>query len=116
MDATLSKIYQKIGNAKDMISNGMKLMDEAHLELELYEKGIDATTETKEEAEQRVEAQRTVALEEVRKVLIELTRKDMRVQVKELLTKYGAEKLSAVDPKHYCSLLDEAEALLNGSK
>ena len=32
-------------------------------------------------------------------------------QVRGLLQKYGAEKLSGVDPKHYAALLKDAEVL-----
>ena len=98
MDAALDNILNKMRYARNKIDGGLRLMDEATKELELFEKGIDATEEPKEVQEARVEAQRKVELEEVRKVLITLTRKDMRLQVKELLTKYGAEKLSSVKP------------------
>lgn len=116
MDAALDRIFEKMQVARNKIDEGLRLMDEATKELELFEKGIDATEEPKEVQEARAEAQRKVELEEVRKVLITLTRKDMRLQVKELLTKYGAEKLSSVNPEDYANLLDDAEALLNGSK
>ncbi len=108
MDAALDRIFNKMHVAQNKIDEGLKLMDEATKELELFEKGIDATEEPKEEAEARVEAQREVELEEVRKVLIELTRNDKRLQVKELLTKYGAEKLSSVKPVYYADLLSDA--------
>lgn len=116
MDAALDNILNKMRYARNKIESGLELMDEAKKELELYEKGIDATEEPKEVQEARVDVQRKVELEEVRKVLITLTRKDMRLQVKELLKKYGAEKLSSVNPEDYANLLDDAEALLNGSK
>ena len=35
-------------------------------------------------------------------------------QVRGLLQKYGAEKLSGVDPKHYAALLKDAQVRLKG--
>ena len=53
----------------------------------------------------------TVTLEEVRAVLAEKSRDGRREEVKALLQKYGAEKLSAVDPSNYAALKAEAEAM-----
>ena len=35
-------------------------------------------------------------------------------EVRDLIKKYGGEKLSEVDPSHYGSLLEDAEVLGNG--
>lgn len=56
-------------------------------------------------------AEKAVALEEVRAVLTDKSRKGHTAAVKELLIKYGANKLSDVDPKHYAALLADAEVL-----
>lgn len=53
----------------------------------------------------------TVALEQVRAVLAEKSHDGKTDAVRELLQKYGAPKLSAVDPKHYPALLKDAEVL-----
>lgn len=53
----------------------------------------------------------TVALEQVRAVLAEKSNDGKTDAVRELLQKYGAPKLSAVDPKHYPALLKDAEVL-----
>jgi prophage DNA circulation protein len=55
-----------------------------------------------------------VSLEEVRAVLAEISRSGKMVQVRELIKKYGAEKLTEVDPGAFAALLAEAEALQNG--
>lgn len=53
----------------------------------------------------------TVSLERVRAVLAEKSHDGKTEAVRELLQKYGASKLSAVDPKHYKALLADAEVL-----
>lgn len=50
-------------------------------------------------------------LEDVRKVLMEKSRDGHTAEVKEILKKYGADKLSAVEPKDYDAILKEAEVL-----
>ena len=60
--------------------------------------------ETVEKVPEEVEkaASPTVTIEDIRKVLAE---------VRDLLQQYGANKLSAVEQKHYPSLLEDAKGL-----
>lgn len=53
-------------------------------------------------------------LEEVRAVLAEKSRNGHTAKIRELLEKYGAAKLSEIDPQKYAALLAEAEVLGNG--
>jgi hypothetical protein len=48
-------------------------------------------------------------LEEVRSVLAKKSQSGHTAEVKALLTKYGVDKLSAVDPSKYEALLKDAE-------
>ena len=50
-------------------------------------------------------------LEDVRAVLAEKSRAGHTAAIRTLLQKYGASKLSAVDPKHYEALIKDAEVL-----
>lgn len=52
-----------------------------------------------------------LTLEEVRAVLADKSRAGHTAEIRELLKKYGASKLSLVDPKHYEALLREVEVL-----
>ena len=52
-----------------------------------------------------------LTLEEVRAVLTDKSRAGHTAEIRKLLKKYGASKLSLVDPKHYEALLREAEVL-----
>lgn len=54
---------------------------------------------------------KAITLEEVRAVLAERSHDGYTNQVRGLLQKYGAEKLSGVNPKHYAALLKDAEVL-----
>ena len=58
---------------------------------------------------------KATTLEEVRAVLAEKSHDGYTDQVRGLLQRYGAEKLSGVDPKHYAALLKDAEVLGNAT-
>jgi hypothetical protein len=47
---------------------------------------------------------------DVRKRLAEMARAGHTEALKELLKKYGADKLSSIDPSQYAALLEDAEA------
>lgn len=67
--------------------------------------------EPPKEEPKTAEPQKTVTLEEVRAVLAEKSRAGKTAAVKELLQKYGAEKLSEVDAANYAALLTDAEVI-----
>lgn len=70
------------------------------------------TSETAEKAEApAAPAKPAPSLEEVRAVLADKSRAGHTAEIRELLKKYGASKLSLVDTKHYEALLREAEVL-----
>jgi hypothetical protein len=52
-----------------------------------------------------------VRLEDVRIVLVRKSTEGKREAVKDLITKYGAERLSDISPDDFVALLREAEAL-----
>ena len=55
-----------------------------------------------------------LTLEAVRAVLADKSRAGFTAQIRSLLQKHGAAKLSEIDPSHYADLLKEAEGLENG--
>ncbi len=67
------------------------------------------------EAEAKPEPKPTLTLEQVRAVLAEKSRAGHTAAVRELLQKYGASKLSQIDPANYEALLREAEVLGNAT-
>ncbi|MBM7561461.1 rRNA biogenesis protein rrp5 [Fusibacter tunisiensis] len=55
-----------------------------------------------------------IPLEKVRMVLAEKSQLGFTAQVREIIGKYGADKLSAVDKAYYADILKDAEVLGNG--
>lgn len=72
--------------------------------------GKAAKKEEKPMAKQ-VQEEKPLTLEEVRAVLAEKSRAGHTAEVRELLNKHGADKLSGIDPAEYAALLAEAEVL-----
>ena len=66
----------------------------------------DAKLAAKQEPEEK-----PLTLEEVRAVLAEKSRSGHTEEVRALLNKHGADKLSEIDPAEYAALLAEAEVL-----
>ena len=54
-----------------------------------------------------------MTIEEVRGVLADISRAGFTADVKKLIVKYGAERLSDVDPNNYSALLNDAKELMN---
>ena len=52
-----------------------------------------------------------IPLETVRATLADKSRAGFTAQIRSLLQKHGADRLSGVDPVHYKALIEEAEAL-----
>ena len=55
--------------------------------------------------------EKSLSITDVRKVLAEKSRNGHTAKVKELLIKYGADKLSEIDPAKYVDLLTDAEVI-----
>ena len=56
-----------------------------------------------------------VTFETVRAILADKSRNGFTAQIRALLEKYGASKLSQLDPTHYQAVLAEVEVLGNGN-
>lgn len=59
----------------------------------------------------RAEPSKKIGLEDVRAVLAKLSQHSKTAEVKDLITKYGATKLSDVDEDKYKDLLKDAEGI-----
>ena len=55
-----------------------------------------------------------ISLEQVRIVLADKSRNGLTAEVRELIRRYGADKLSEIKPEHFAAVLKEAEVLGNG--
>ena len=72
------------------------------------------STEKPEKDYAMVPKEKTLTLEEVRAVLADKSRNGYTTEVRALLEKYGATKLSQINPAQYPAVLAEAEVLRNG--
>ncbi|WP_283673584.1 DNA ligase [Butyricicoccus sp. Marseille-Q5471] len=69
----------------------------------------------KEPAEKAPPAEPALTLEEIRAVLADKSRAGHTAEIRSLLQKYGADKLSGVDPANYKALLADAEGLTDAT-
>lgn len=75
-------------------------------------RGLFSSTDNAPEAQTTpVENTKPLTLEDVRSVLAQKSAEGHTAEVQALVKKYGATKLSQVDPAHYAALLAEAEVL-----
>ena len=77
--------------------------------------GDDNSMKEPVKAPVKEEAKPQLKLEDVRAVLAEKSRSGHTAEVRALLKKYGAAKLSEIDPANYEALLQESEVIDNGS-
>lgn len=81
----------------------------------LYQQFSGANEAQAAEAPAKKEPKPELKLEDVRSVLAEKSRAGHTSEVRALLKKHGAAKLSEIDPANYEALLQEAEVIGNGS-
>ena len=74
-------------------------------------KGAAKNTAKKDVKPAAKQEEKPLTLEEVRAVLAEKSRSGHTEEVRGLLAKYGADKLSEIDPAEYATMLAEAEVL-----
>jgi len=67
------------------------------------------------DASAKTELKPQLKLEDVRAVLAEKSRAGHTAEVRALLKKHGADKLSEIDPANYEALLQDSEVISNGN-
>ncbi len=95
----------KIKLLLDVVTDIRSLADSLEALANAVMDGDNSSAETHEAAAPEV------TLEQVRAVLSAKSYSGFTDQVRALINKYGATKLSGVDPKHYADLLRDAEEL-----
>lgn len=104
----------KIKLLLDVVSDLRSLADsiQAVAEILMNKEAVESTQPeapaSKKEAKPESKA---VTLEQVRAVLAEKSHAGFSVEVRAWLEKYGAKKLSEIDPANYAALLKDAEGL-----
>ncbi len=98
----MGKISEMERTIEDLRTVAAAVNDAANWLTEFFSESDDKQTEPEKPA---------LTLEEVRAILAEKSRNGYTAKVRELLHKYGAAKLSEVDPKNYDALIRDAEVL-----
>ena len=75
------------------------------------EKTVKAQKAEKQETVAEVQQESPATLEGIRALMAQKTQEGKSKEIKELLQKYGAAKLSAVKPEDYPALMQEAQVL-----
>ena len=102
----MSKISEMAEAIKDLRNSAAVLIDIADWLAQEFSTAADA-----EPAQEEAPAP---SLEQVRAILADKSRNGFTAQIRKLLQKYGADRLSEVDPMHYRALIQEAEELHHG--
>lgn len=99
----------------NVVSDLRSLAESLEVVTGMFEDTESSAKETKKLTESKVgNPEPQITLEQVRAVLAEKSNEGYTAQVRELLKKHGADRLSSIDPLEYASLLADAEVLGNG--
>ena len=105
----MSKISELDTAIKDLRSAAATINEVANTLAEMF----STTADEAPDAAAHTEPQLT--LEQVRAVLADKSRKGHTAEIRSLLQKYGATKLSQIDPTHYKALLADVEVLTDAT-
>lgn len=109
----MSKMSELSMILENLIECGNALAHTASALKDFYSSVEDEKEETKTDTVPDAEPAKTYSLEDVRAVLSAKSKEGFRQQVKDLITKHGAENLTKVDPAEYGALVAEVEVLGN---
>lgn len=104
----MSKINEVEQTIRDLQDAASLLNDTANWLYELF-----SADKVQEHNTDSAETQKQLTLEEVRAVCAEKSRAVFTAEVKAIITKHGADKLSAIKPEEYAAVLAEVEVLGN---
>ena len=93
---------------KDLRSAAATINEVANTLAEMFSTTADEALDAATPAEPQL------TLEQVRAVLADKSRMGLTAEIRTLLQKYGAAKLSGIDPAHYKALVADAEVLGDG--
>ena len=96
---------------KDLRTAAATINDVANTLVEMFSGG----PQTGDVDEPAAPAEPQLTLEQVRAVLADKSRNGHTAEIRSLLQKYGAAKLSGIDPANYKALLADAEVLTDAT-
>ena len=103
----------KIKLLLEVVNDMRSLADSIQAVCDVMTEGSPASS-AKAATEQEPVKEPDIPLEKVRMVLAQKSQQGFTAEVRGIIGKYGAEKLSAVDKVHYADILKDAEGLGNG--
>ena len=105
----MSKISELDTAIKDLHSAAATINEVANTLAEMFSTTADKAPDA------AVPAEPQLTLEQVRAVLADRSRKGHTAEIRALLQRYGAAKLSGIDPANYKALLADAEVLTDAT-
>ena len=103
----MSKMSDMAQTIEELRTAAAAITDAANWLAQKFSDAGDAEPATQPKPEEKP----ALTLEQVRAVLADKSRAGHTAAIRDLLQKYGASKLSQVDPKNYEALLRDAEVL-----
>ena len=107
---TVAILGSAVAFKKGLVKTARSALDRALTEAEEEDVPVEEDTAAEEDAPAEEKAA-TITLEEVRAKLAALSQGGKQAEVKALITKYGAQKLSDIPEDKYQALLKEAEEI-----
>ena len=105
----MSKMSDMAATIEELRNAAVAITDVANWLTEMFSATADEVSDVAAPAEPQL------TLEQVRAVLADKSRMGFTAEIRSLLQKYGAAKLSGIDPVHYKALVAEAEVLGDGN-
>ena len=103
----MSKMSDMAQTIEELRTAAAAITDAANWLAQQFSDADDAEPATQPKPEEKP----ALTLEQVRAILADKSRAGHTAAIRDLLQKYGASKLSQVDPKNYEALLRDAEVL-----
>ena len=103
----MSKMSDMAQTIEELRTAAAAITDAANWLAQQFSDAGDAEPATQSKPEEKP----VLTLEQIRAVLADKSRAGHTAAIRDLLQKYGASKLSQVDPKNYEALLRDAEVL-----
>ena len=101
----------RIAEGFSIVAEGLRGLAKAEGGCKTTEKDTGKTQKVEKQDAEKVQQENPATLEGIRALMAQKTQEGKSKEIKELLQKYGAAKLSAVKPEDYPALMQEAQVL-----
>lgn len=102
----------KMKLVNEVVEQAKAAIDSLEELIKTLEKGLTDKAENVDSVKER-ETEKTYSLEEVRAELADVSRAGFTDEVRELIVKHGASKLSEIDPSKYADIIKDAKVIGN---